>query len=122
MRRVKSRGFMTKEELEELKKYTYDKEDFCMLENCNHVLERIKERNNRRYAENKKSKESKQSSYNKYYEEHTDERKEYYRKHYKENKEARQQYYKEYYIKKKTERKNKNDGVASIEKYKTRED
>ena len=45
MRRVKSRGFMTKEELEELKKYTYDKEDFCMLENCNHVLERIKERN-----------------------------------------------------------------------------
>ena len=45
MRRVKSRGFMTKEELEVLKKYTYDKEDFCMLENCNHVLERIKERN-----------------------------------------------------------------------------
>ena len=45
MRRVKSRGFMTKEELEELKKYTYDKEDFCMLENCNHVLKRIKERN-----------------------------------------------------------------------------
>ena len=45
MRRVKSRGFMTKEELEELKKYTYDKEEFCMLENCNHVLERIKERN-----------------------------------------------------------------------------
>ena len=45
MRKVKSRGFMTKEELEELKKYTYDKEDFCMLENCNHVLERIKERN-----------------------------------------------------------------------------
>ena len=36
---------MTKEELEELKKYTYDKEEFCMLENCNHVLERIKERN-----------------------------------------------------------------------------
>ena len=45
MRRVKSRGFMTKEELEVLKKYTYDKENFCMLENCNHVLERIKERN-----------------------------------------------------------------------------
>lgn len=45
MRRVKSRGFMTKEELEVLKKYTYDKEDFCMLENCNHVLKRIKERN-----------------------------------------------------------------------------
>ena len=45
MRRVKSRGFMTKEELEELKKYTYDKEDFYMLENCNHVLKRIKERN-----------------------------------------------------------------------------
>ena len=45
MRRVNSRGFMTKEELEELKKYTYDKEDFCMLENCNHVLKRIKERN-----------------------------------------------------------------------------
>ena len=45
MRRVKSRGFMTKEELEELKKYTYDKEDFCMLKNCNHVLQRIKERN-----------------------------------------------------------------------------
>ena len=32
-------------ELEVLKKYTYDKEDFCMLENCNHVLKRIKERN-----------------------------------------------------------------------------
>ena len=45
MRRIKSRGFMTKEELEVLKKYTYDKEDFCMLENCNHVLKRIKERN-----------------------------------------------------------------------------
>lgn len=45
MRKIKSRGFMTKEELEVLKKYTYDKEDFCMLENCNHVLKRIKERN-----------------------------------------------------------------------------
>ena len=48
--------------------------------------------------------ERKPSAYEKYYEEHEEERKQYYKEHYRKNKEERQKYYKEYYARKKAEK------------------
>ena len=45
MERMKNKRFMTEEELNVLKKYTYDKEKFCNELICEHALQRIKERN-----------------------------------------------------------------------------
>ena len=51
-------------------------------------------------------------TYEKYYEEHKEERKEYYKAHYEKNKERRQKYYKDYYARKKAERERQNEDQA----------
>ena len=69
-----------------------------------HANQKICEKLKEELELNPLSIERKPSAYEKYYEIHADERKQYYKEHYRKNKEERQKYYKEYYARKKAEK------------------